>query len=612
VSKVPVVLKNSAARAVALVGVIGLFGVSCNKQSPADSPDDGYNLEQLLDTVYQRRVAANPVLASRLGANSVTAPWYDLSMAAWDREYQQTQGDLEALTTQVDVEALNPAQRTNYLAFEADLMLRLERYHWRFHLNPINQIVGPHLTIAGTLLNSHPIDSIADARFYINRLQSAHIPLQQLVDHLHARRERGFFIPSKVAERLIDGAKSIIAGGENGGVILADFEKKLSGLELGEEQRARLIDEAKTAYREGFVPGYELLIDDLKQEKARANPGGVWAMPQGAAFYEFLIDQYTTADFSGQQIHSLGLAEVARIQAKMDAIRQRLMFAGDLGAFFAHLKTDPALYFPNTDEGRANYLQLAQSLVDKAEATMIQVLPYPVPHKLKVRRIEAFREKSAPIGFYESGSVENDFVGTIYLGMHDMSSLATYDLPALLFHEGLPGHHLQSSLMLSREIPQIRKYYVWWSNAAFTEGWALYAEYLAAELGLYEDDYAEFGRLAGELWRACRLVVDSGLHLKQWSREEAIDYLNENTASSEENNARAVDRYLAVPGQATAFKIGMQVILDLRAEAEQRMGSEFDLASFHARVLESGPLPLSLLRDQLEAWMAVDSTTATP
>ena len=232
----------------------------------------------------------------------------------------------------------------------------------------------------------------------------------------------------------------------------------------------------------------------------------------------------------------------------MDAIREWVSFPGDLSAFFTHLKTGPAFYFPNTDEGRQEYLQLAQSLVDKAGATLGQVLPYPLPHPVKVRRIEAFREKSAPIGFYESGSPDNDFVGTIYLGMHDMSSLGTYDLPALLFHEGLPGHHLQSSIMLSRDIPQIRKYYVWWSNTAFTEGWALYAEYLADELGLYEDDYAQFGRLAGELWRACRLVVDSGLHLKQWTRPEAIDYLNKNTASSEENNARAVDRYLAVPG----------------------------------------------------------------
>ncbi len=196
--------------------------------------------------------------------------------------------------------------------------------------------------------------------------------------------------------------------------------------------------------------------------------------------------------------------------------------------------------------------------------------------------------------------------------MYDMSSLRTYDLPALLFHEGVPGHHLQSSVMLSRDIPEIRKYYLWWSNTAFTEGWALYAEYLADEVGLYEDDYAQFGRLAGELWRACRLVVDSGLHLKQWTRTEAVEYLNKNTASSEENNERAVDRYLAVPGQATAFKIGMQVILDLRAEAEQRLGREFDLAAFHALVLENGPLPLSLLREEVEAWKTADKASFTP
>jgi uncharacterized protein (DUF885 family) len=345
-----------------------------------------------------------------------------------------------------------------------------------------------------------------------------------------------------------------------------------------------------------------MLIDKLKSGIADAADTGVWTMPNGAEFYEFLIDQYTTADFSAEQIHALGLSEVARIQNEMDEIRKRVGFSGDLDAFFAYLKTDPAFYFPNTEEGRQAYLELGQQLVDKASSAMVRILPYPLPHPLQVRRIEAFREKSAPVGFYEAGNPDNANVGTVYLGMYDMSSLGTYDLPALLFHEGVPGHHLQASVMLSRDIPEIRKYYLWWSNTAFTEGWALYAEYLADELGLYVDDYAQFGRLAGELWRACRLVVDSGLHLKQWTRSEAVEYLNRNTASSQENNERAVDRYLAVPGQATAFKVGMQVILDLRADAERRLGGEFDLSEFHALVLENGPLPLSLLREEVEAW----------
>ncbi|EED36748.1 lipoprotein [Luminiphilus syltensis NOR5-1B] len=592
-------IKRTNLRILALMVVLVMSISSCNKEAP---PDDALKLEKMLDSVYQRRVAANPVLASRVGAPAAVAPWFDLSLAAWDREHEWTTQDLKTLRSEVDLAALDSAARVNYLAFEADLLLRQKRYRWRFHLNPINQIVGPHLTIAGTLLNSHPVNSKASALYYIERLRTVPTPLRQLAEHLQARRDRGINIPAAVVERLIDGAESIIAGDMNDNLIMADFEEKLAGLELGKKEKQALLEEAKAAYESGFVPGYESIIEALELELLTAHEGGVWALPDGAEFYEFLIDQYTTAELSAAEIHALGLSEVARIQGEMDAIRKRVKFTGDLSAFFTHLKTDPAFYLPNTDEGRRDYLALAQGLVEKADAKMHQVLPYPLPHKLQVKRIEAFREKSAPIGFYESGSVENDFVGTIYLGMHDMTALGTFDLPALLFHEGLPGHHLQSSVMLSRDIPQIRKYYVWWTNTAFTEGWALYAESLADELGLYGDDYAQFGRLAGELWRACRLVVDSGLHLKQWKRLEAIEYLNENTASSEENNARAVDRYLAVPGQATAFKIGMQVILDLRAEAEQQLGEDFDLAQFHAVLLENGPVSLTLLRNKIESW----------
>jgi uncharacterized protein (DUF885 family) len=614
------IINTKRARSLALTLTLAAALMSCVSQEvyqPAPAKvSDSAKLSQLLDTVYQRRIAADPVLASRVGAKSISAPWFDLSLAAWDHERAVTTQDLEALRASVDPSALSAAEQTNYRAFETDLLLRLDRYGWRFHLNPINQIVGPHLTIAGTLLNSHPIDSRADAEFYIERLKTVQQPMQQLIEHLRARRERGISIPASVVERLIDGAKSILAGGDKDSVILADFNTKLSTLTLSDEARQALVNEAQGAYRSSFVPGYESLIEELSLELAAVNQNGVWAMPEGAAFYEFLIDQYTTADFSAQEIHQLGLAEVARIQSEMDEIRERVEFQGDLNAFFTYLKTDPAFYFPNNDQGRGDYLALAKSLLAKAEAKLGEVLPYALPHPLQIRRIEAFREKSAPVGFYESGSPDNHNVGTVYLGMYDMSNLGTYDLPALLFHEGLPGHHLQSSVMLSREIPQIRKYYVWWSNTAFTEGWALYAESLANEMGLYEDDYAQFGRLAGELWRACRLVVDSGLHLKQWTREAAIEYLNTNTASSEENNARAVDRYLAVPGQATAFKIGMQVIADLRAETEQRMGNDFNLAEFHALVLENGPLPLSLLRSQVEAWIAlsevIERTAATP
>lgn len=585
-----------------------LLSADCALASEPVSDSAEQRLNRLLDEIYQRRLDANPVLASSLGEPVAEGYWFDLSLRGWDEEFTKTQHDLNALHSNITLDALTARGKTNYRALEADLKLRMQRYRWRYHLNPINQIVGPHLTIAGTLLNYHPIKSLSDAEFYIARLQAVPTAMRQLVEHLQARRERGIHIPTAVVERLIDGAQSIL----DNGAIQSDFSKKIADLNLAEQQGAALLQRAEQAYQQGFIAGYQQLIKELAQQKKAAINHGAWAMPDGNEFYEFLIDQYTSPEFDAAGIFDLGLAEVARIQGEMDEIRQRVGFDGDLKAFFAHLKSDSAFYFPNTDAGRSDYLQLAKRLVNEAKAVMDQVLADEVSYPLQVRRIEAFREKSAPIGFYEAGSPDNGYLGTVFLGMYDMSSLATYDLPALLFHEGLPGHHLQSAVMQSKDIPAIRKYYVWWSNTAYTEGWALYAEHLANELGLYQDDYAQFGRLAGELWRACRLVVDSGLHSKQWSRTQAIEYLNRNTASSEENNARAVDRYLAVPGQATAFKVGMHKILDLRAKAQQQLGPAFDARGFHAVVLENGALPLYLLADNVDQWVAYTRRISKP
>ena len=569
-------------------------------------PSDDAQLANLLDSVYERRLSADPVLASRMGARRAgDKPWFDLSLSAWDRDLQSNKRDLDSLRNNISLDALSSSAQIDYLAFEADLALRIERHRWRYHLNPINQIVGPHLTIAGTLLNNHPVLGLDSAQDYIERLRTADAPMSQLVDHLQERRKRGINLPPAVVERLIDGAESILGGEDGRPVVLRDFEQKVSALAIQPKQRADLLEAAAAAYDKGFAPGYQLLLAELGSAQANGKDAGVWSMPDGPDFYEFLVDQYTTADLSGAEIHSLGLAEVARIQGEMDRIREKVNFSGDLRAFFAHLKTDPKFYYPDTDEGRRSYLNLARQLLASADGKLEEILPYPLPQPLQVRRIESFREKSAPAGFYVAGNPDNGNTGTVYLGMGDMSTLASYDLPWLLFHEGIPGHHLQSSVMLSGDVPSIRQYYVWWSNTAYTEGWALYAEYLADELGLYEDDYARFGRLAGELWRACRLVVDTGLHLHRWTRDEAIHYLNRNTASSELNNARAVDRYLAVPGQALSFKIGMQFILDLRNQAEQQLGDNFDLADFHAQVLEHGALPLQLLRQKLDDWIAV-------
>lgn len=572
--------------------------------------DETDRLADFLQRVYERTLSQHPELAFKLGQTKHFTAWDERSISKRDDDVRQNWLDLQALHDEFDYSKLNKQGQLNYRAFEADLKLRIKRHAWRFHISPVNQIVGIHLEIPGLLSKSLNIDSVEDARRYIHAIKTVGKPIDQFIELFKERESEGFLLAKSVVPRLIQAAKSIASGTLQGedknNILLADFKRKIKQSAISEKIRPRLLADFKSAMDKDFIPAYQRLISAFEQHQAIAgiNDKGAWQHPDGQRFYQFLLGQFTTTDISASEVHNLGIKEVARIHQEMNQIRRELGFKDDLKAFFAHLKTAPEFYFANTDEGREQYLKLAHSIVGDAENRIHDILPMALEHELVIRRIEAYKEKSAPVGFYEAGTPDGSIPGTVFLGMYDMASAATYDLSALLAHEGIPGHHLQISVMQSQKhVPNVRKYYVWWSNTAFTEGWALYAEYLAKEMGLYPDAYAEFGRLAGELWRACRLVVDSGLHSKKWSRQQAIDYLNENTASSLENNTRAVDRYLAVPGQATAFKIGMMKILQLREKAQAALGNDFDIREFHYAVLKNGPIPLSLVEEEVEAWI---------
>ena len=570
---------------------------------------ESYYFAEFLESVYQKILAQNPELSTKLGKKDNSSNWNDRSITKMDEDVRQNWRDLQSLHTNFEYSKLSDLDQLNYRAFEADLKLRIKRYSWRYHLSPINQIVGVHLEIPGLLTKSHMIESVHDAQAYLGRVQSVAGPIDQFIELLNEREKRGFLLSKSVVPRLIGASESIISGGLEGdkdnNLLLADFKQKLSHLVLENTVKEKLIAELKVAIEEQFMPAYKRLIQAFEDHQdLDINDNGAWRLPDGDAFYQFLLQQFTTTDITADEVHSLGLKEVARIHHEMIKIKNDVGFEEDLNSFFEHLKTAQQFYYPNTKQGREDYLKQAREFLKNAKKHVKDFLPVTLNHDLLIKRIEAYREKSAPVGYYEAGSPDGAIPGTVFLGMYDMTSAAKYDLGALLSHEGIPGHHLQLSLMQSQPyVPNLRKYYVWWSNTAFTEGWALYAEYLAKEIGLYNDPYSEFGRLAGELWRACRLVVDSGLHAKRWSRQQAIDYLNENTASSIENNTRAIDRYLAVPGQATAFKIGMMKILELRAYARMQLGKKFDIREFHFVILRNGPIPLSLVEEEVQTWV---------
>jgi uncharacterized protein (DUF885 family) len=454
------------------------------------------------------------------------------------------------------------------------------------------------------------VRDLATAEAWLRRLAAVRPHMDGLVERLEAQAAAGVYLPKSVYPILLAQSRNLLAGAPHqeagASPILVDFTRKLAVLPLPAEQRERLIGRAVRSLRSDLEPGYRRLIATLEAQSARAAvDGGAWQLPDGDAFYAFLLRQFTTTELDAAAVHALGLAEVERTHREMTALMRRVGWDGDLRGFLQRTKSDPRFFLADDEAGRAAYIARARGIVAAMQARLPEVFLKPPALPLEIRATEPYRAAGAPGGFYEPGTADGARPGIVYLNLLKLDTRPLYDLEALLYHEALPGHHLQiSSILTDPGIPRLRKVNRWWQDTAFVEGWALYTERLAREMGFYEDPYSDFGRLAGELWRATRLVVDSGLHAKRWTREQAIRYLDENTPSPHEANEQAVDRYLAVPGQATAFTVGMLRIVEERERARAALGARFDLREFHAVVLENGYVPLWALSEAVDRWIA--------
>ncbi len=337
----------------------------------------------------------------------------------------------------------------------------------------------------------------------------------------------------------------------------------------------------------------------MKRQQATApTEDGIWRLPDGAAYYQALLAGYTTTDMTAAEIHALGLSEVARIHGEMEKIRDKVGFRGDLKQFFEHLRTSPQYYHTT----REDYLAEVDTHVKAMEARLPAFFNTLPKAGLHVKAVEAFREKSAGKAFYQSPSPDGSRPGTYYVNLYDLRDMPITELEALAYHESVPGHHLQRAVQTELTgLPPFRRF---GSFTAYTEGWGLYAEELARDMGFYTDPYSDFGRLAMELWRACRLVVDTGIHDRKWSRERAIAYLKDNTPNPDGDIEKAIERYIVFPGQATAYLIGKMKIVELRTRAQTALGERFDIRAFHDVVLQSGPVPLDILEKRVDAWIA--------
>ncbi|MBB1440396.1 DUF885 domain-containing protein [Shewanella sp. SG41-4] len=560
----------------------------------------------LFEAIFMENVMANPINQTYLGIKQDYDKWNDLSDAAADADLARSKQQLTRLT-RLDANKLNEQAALSYELLKAGLEHTISDDKWRYHSYPINQMYGVHSVVASFLINQHQITDESDAKAYISRLNAIPTLLAQLETSLEIRAKKHIIAPKFVFPYVISDSKNIITGAPfadtgKDSALWADATRKINKLDITDDNKKALLAEVKQALLTKVKPAYEQLISYTMSLEARADTqDGVWKLPDGEAFYNNALARTTTTDMTADTIHDLGLSEVKRIHDEMRVIMKKVHFAGNLQEFFVFMRDDKQFYYPDTNEGKAAYITQAKSLIDTMESRLDEVFTIKPKAELVVQKVEAFREKSAGKAFYDQPAPDGSRPGTYYANLYKMKAMPKYQMEALAYHEGIPGHHMQ--IAIAQELQGIPKFRKFGSYTAYIEGWGLYSEYFPKEMGLYADPYSDFGRLSMELWRACRLVVDTGIHAKKWTREQAIAYYVENTPNAESDAIKMVERHIVMPSQATAYKVGMIKILQLREQAKKALGAKFDIREFHTVILKNGPLPLDILEEQVNKWI---------
>lgn len=573
----------------------------------AASGTESERLHAFFERVFQRDLARNPAAQSAMGGRGANRGWPDVSQRHADENVALVRSDLAELR-RFDRAALPPDAQLSYDLFAYDAEEAIERHRWRGNHYPVCQMRGPQRDIPQTLINNHAIKNIADAEAYIARLHAVHPYLAAVVAGLEKQAAAGV-VPPEFSRRLVIGnCEKLIAGapfqpGALDSPILADFRGKLAGLALDETTAARLVKAAQSGLVEGFGPGFRHLIAHL--QAARCSDGcndGVWRLPDGDAYYAAQLRWNTTLGVSPEEVHRIGLAETARLQDEMRAVAKRAGFGGTLAELFDHARTADRFYYPNDAAGKAAYLDAMRGKIAAVTARLGELTSHIPSADVVVKPVEPWLEASAGTAGYFAPSADGTRPGILYVNTRDMRNLPIYELSALSYHEGVPGHHLERAV--TRALTDLPKFRAFGGYTAFSEGWALYAEQLPVEMGLYDDPWQEFGRLSMEMMRAGRLVTDTGVHALRWSRERAVAWLDANTPANHADNIIAIQRYIVTPGQACAYEMGKLKLVELRDRARAALGPKFALSRFNDRVLGNGPLPLPMLEASIDAWIA--------
>ncbi|MCI5043445.1 MAG: DUF885 domain-containing protein [Aquisalinus sp.] len=565
---------------------------------------------------FEEQLAFSPIQQTFLGRKTDYDKIDQFSREAADEQLAWQRQSVADMNATFDYDQLTPEAQISWDIWEYQLELAEAAVPFRYNAYIFEQMQSIHSFFPQLLITFHNVETESDMEAYISRINESARGLRQLIVLSKENAERGVRPPRFSFEFVIEEATKIISGApfddsDKDSDIWADVKSELDSLVEREQISQERADEfealARAALTGDWQSAYKELIDWQKKDIVNTSEEaqGVSALPDGIAYYNERLANQTTTNLTADEIHEIGLSEVARLRTEMVAIKDEFGFEGDLPAFFKFLrdnKEDERLYFPNTDEGRQGYIDDATAAIDKIKAVLPEYFGILPKADLEVRRVEPFREQDGAAQHYFPGTPDGARPGIYYAHLSDMKALPKRELEVIAYHEGLPGHHMQISIAQELEdVPTFR------TQAGFTvyvEGWALYSEWLAKQMpGTYEDSLSEFGRLGSEMWRAVRLVVDTGLHAKGWSEEQAVEYFLANTAAPEAQAGSEVQRYIVLPGQATSYKIGMLKIQELRRNAEAELGEDFDIRGFHDTVLGGGAMPLVILERRVEQWV---------
>jgi uncharacterized protein (DUF885 family) len=551
--------------------------------------------QSLLADEWEYTLREAPTFASHLGDKRYNDRWPDVSLAATSQRHEHQQTVLKQLDA-IDAQQLSAADRLNYQLFRKEIANDLEQHPFRWYLVPLDQRNG--IQTENELADSLSFTKVKDYEDWISRLRAFPKYMDQTMELMRAGISERIAQPKVVMRRLPDQIKKQIVEDPADSLYFKPF--KTFPKDIAEADQTRLKNAAAEAIRDHVVPAYRRFAKFFDDEYLPAcfDEVGAWQLPRGQEFYALRARQFTTTNLMPEEIHAIGLKEVARIREEMEAIVKAVGFQGTFQEFLADLRTNKKFYYETPEELLNAYMALGKR-IDPTLTKLFKTLPR-IPYG-----IEPIPQHIAPdttTAYYRQPSADGVRPGTYFVNLYRPETRPKYEMEALSLHEAVPGHHLQLALQAELgELPPFRRY---GGFTAYIEGWGLYAESLGDELGCYKDPYSRFGQLTYEMWRAVRLVVDTGMHSKKWTREQAINFFKENTAKSELDIVNEIDRYIAWPGQALAYKIGELKIKELRARAKSKLGDKFDIREFHDVVLRQGAVPLDVLEGIVDEWLA--------